>query len=328
MASTPGQRSVAARQIVDELRHQYLIAFESSGKPGWHPLVVRARDKDLIGSSPEWIYRGAISPEFAVGGSIMFRKFLMAVPIAVLAIGGSTACATKKFVRTSVGEVNDKVDSLGRRSRKRRSARARTKGGSARSIRRPQAAGAVGAGGQRRGRRGEQRQARRTRSATKANAKVDAIDKASKRLVYEVVLSEDQGNFKFGKTKLPDEAKAKLDEMVAQMKQDPKNVYLEIEGHTDNVGAKAINEKIGLERAEAVKRYLYEQYQIPLHKMNVISYGEEQAGCAEQDQGRPRAESPRRDQGPRVDVSPATPWRASSDGSPSSLWSLAGSSTG
>ena len=48
VASTPGQRSVAARQIVDELRHQYLIAFESSGKPGWHPLVVRARNKDLV----------------------------------------------------------------------------------------------------------------------------------------------------------------------------------------------------------------------------------------------------------------------------------------
>jgi Ca-activated chloride channel homolog len=48
VASTPGQRSNAARQIIDELRHQYLIAFEASGKPGWHPLVVRARNKDLV----------------------------------------------------------------------------------------------------------------------------------------------------------------------------------------------------------------------------------------------------------------------------------------
>ena len=48
VASTPGQRSLAARQIIDELRHQYLIAFESSGTPGWHPLVVRARQKDLV----------------------------------------------------------------------------------------------------------------------------------------------------------------------------------------------------------------------------------------------------------------------------------------
>jgi Ca-activated chloride channel family protein len=48
VASTAAQRSLAARRIVDELRHQYLIAFESSGKPGWHPLEVRARAKDLI----------------------------------------------------------------------------------------------------------------------------------------------------------------------------------------------------------------------------------------------------------------------------------------
>src|SRR5438105_6042230 len=44
----------------------------------------------------------------------MLRKFFVAIPIVVLAIGGSTACATKKFVRTSVGEVNEKVDSQGR----------------------------------------------------------------------------------------------------------------------------------------------------------------------------------------------------------------------
>jgi hypothetical protein len=48
VVSSPAQRSAAARQIVDELRHQYLIAFESSGNPGWHPLVVRARNKDLV----------------------------------------------------------------------------------------------------------------------------------------------------------------------------------------------------------------------------------------------------------------------------------------
>ena len=42
------------------------------------------------------------------------RQFFVAVPIAMLVVGGSTACATKKFVRTSVGEVNDKVDSMGK----------------------------------------------------------------------------------------------------------------------------------------------------------------------------------------------------------------------
>ena len=36
-----------------------------------------------------------------------------------------------------------------------------------------------------------------------------------------------------------------------------------------------MNQRIGEERAEAVKRYLYETHQVPLHKMNVISWGEE-----------------------------------------------------
>ncbi len=47
VVSAPAQRSVVARQIVEELRHQYLMAFESSGRPGWHPLEVRALGKDL-----------------------------------------------------------------------------------------------------------------------------------------------------------------------------------------------------------------------------------------------------------------------------------------
>jgi Ca-activated chloride channel family protein len=47
ISSTPVQRSLAARQMVDELRHQYFIAFESSKSPGWHALVVRLREKSL-----------------------------------------------------------------------------------------------------------------------------------------------------------------------------------------------------------------------------------------------------------------------------------------
>ncbi|MEO7891649.1 MAG: OmpA family protein [Vicinamibacterales bacterium] len=112
-------------------------------------------------------------------------------------------------------------------------------------------------------------------AASAAGAKAEEVEKASRRIVYEVVLSENQGNFKFGKTDLPDQAKARIDELVSQLKADPKGAYFEIEGHTDNVGDKTTNEKIGMERAETVKRYLYEQHQIPLHKMNVISYGEE-----------------------------------------------------
>lgn len=62
VASSIGDRSQTARQIVDELRHQYLIAFESSGKPGWHPLVVRARDKDLTVRARSGYFAGQSRP--------------------------------------------------------------------------------------------------------------------------------------------------------------------------------------------------------------------------------------------------------------------------
>ena len=201
----------------------------------------------------------------------MFRNYFVAIPIVVMAVSG-TACASKKFVRTSVGEVNEKVDSQGRAIEETQE-RTRKNEGRIGEVDSKAAAAAQAAAAAHDAANAANTNA--TNVGNAANSKFDAIDKANKRLVYEVVLSEDQGNFKFGKTTLPDEAKAKIDEMVAQMKQDPKNIYLEIEGHTDNVGDKATNERIGLARADAVKRYLYEQYQIPLHKMNVISYGKD-----------------------------------------------------
>ena len=42
------------------------------------------------------------------------RKVMVAVAALALAAGGSTACATKKFVTNQVGQVSTKVDSLGK----------------------------------------------------------------------------------------------------------------------------------------------------------------------------------------------------------------------
>ena len=62
VASSIAERSQTARQIVDELRHQYLMAFESSGKPGWHPLEVRAKDKDLTVRARSGYFAGQSRP--------------------------------------------------------------------------------------------------------------------------------------------------------------------------------------------------------------------------------------------------------------------------
>ena len=42
------------------------------------------------------------------------RNSLMTVGVIVTALSVAPACATKKFVRTSVGEVNDKVTTQGK----------------------------------------------------------------------------------------------------------------------------------------------------------------------------------------------------------------------
>ena len=196
------------------------------------------------------------------------RKSLFAASILALSVAVAPACATKKFVRGQVGEVNTKVDTL---SGSLEETQERTRKNEERIGSVDQKAEAAGKSAA---------DARTAADAAAAAAKevtsrVEAVDKYNRRLVYEVTLSEDQGNFKFGRTELPDEAKARIDEVINQLKADPKGVFIEVEGHTDNVGTKEINERIGMERAEAVKRYIYESHQVPLHKINVISYGEE-----------------------------------------------------
>jgi VWFA-related protein len=47
VTSAPAHESVAARQIVDELRHQYVLAFSASPASGWHSLDVKTKDRDL-----------------------------------------------------------------------------------------------------------------------------------------------------------------------------------------------------------------------------------------------------------------------------------------
>lgn len=205
----------------------------------------------------------------------MFRWLPVMPLLIVLVIGGSSACATKNFVNTHVKEVNEKVESLTQSVEQTQDRTRRNEGTIGEVDQKAQAA--QGAADQARQAAGTADANARAAGAKAeaADAKADDLDKASKRLVFTVVLNEDEGQFTFGKTTLPDEAKARIDGLVNELKADPKGAYFEIEGHTDAVGPKSVNERIGLKRAEAVKRYLFEQHQIPLHKMSVITYGME-----------------------------------------------------
>jgi VWFA-related protein len=66
-AIAPAHASVAARQIVGEMRNQYMLAFEASRRAGWRSLEVRARDREHIvrARSGYTAGNGTLSPEVA-----------------------------------------------------------------------------------------------------------------------------------------------------------------------------------------------------------------------------------------------------------------------
>ena len=203
------------------------------------------------------------------------RKSLFVVGVFAVSLSVAPACATKKFVRTSVGEVNEKVGTL---SKSLEETQERVKANEQKIGEVDQKAVAANNAA------GVAHQAANTASGAaaaaaeigkRADGHAAAVETEMRKLIFTTVISEDKGKFKNGKAELPEDAMVAIDAMVAQLKTDTKAVWVEIEGHTDNVGDTRFNENLGLARAEAVKRYLYEKHQVPLHKINVISYGEE-----------------------------------------------------
>ena len=171
-------------------------------------------------------------------------KALIAIVVAAVATGG---CATKGHVKREVGGVNQKVDQV--------SADVEMT--------------------QERVQRNETRIEDVDKSSQKALAKAEEAERSAKgKLVYSVTLSNDKVRFPTDRAQLSDEAKALVDEAIAELKTQNKGVFFEIEGHTDSTGPEELNQKLGEERARAVRDYLHDEHGIALNRMAVISYGE------------------------------------------------------
>lgn len=175
------------------------------------------------------------------------RNKLWMVALALIVALGATGCATKKYVRQETGAVGTRVDEVSGQVEE-----AQTRLDT------------------------HDRQIGET-SKTAQEALQRAIDAgklAEGKLLYETVLTDDKVKFGFDTSDLSPEAKAAIDEFASQLKSQNAGVYIEIQGHTDSVGSEKYNEELGLLRAESVRRYLSQQHQFPLHRINVISYGE------------------------------------------------------
>ena len=168
----------------------------------------------------------------------------------LLGIVGLTGCATKRYVGEEVSkssaaserrisEVQTQVEAAQTRVREHDSKLAELDSTTRQALERAEAAGKLAEG----------------------------------KFVYSLVLSDDAVKFPVNRFQLSREAEEKLTEFAERLKGENKNVYLEIQGHTDSSGADLYNLELGEARAEAVRRFLSKQG-IALNRMSTISYGE------------------------------------------------------
>jgi len=175
------------------------------------------------------------------------RSKLFPVAFALIMAFALTGCATKKYVQKETGAVNTRVDDV----------QGQVEEAQTRLDTHDQQIG----------------EASRTAQEALKRAQ-DAGKLAEGKFLYETVLTDEKVKFGFDMSELSSDAQAALDQFAEQLKGDNRNVYVEIQGHTDSVGSDKYNEELGLLRAEAVRRYLSQAHKFPLHRINIISYGE------------------------------------------------------
>jgi peptidoglycan-associated lipoprotein len=159
---------------------------------------------------------------------------------------GVTGCATEKYVNEHVATVDSKVTAT---------------------------QGQVDAHGQQLAAH-DAKLADLDKTSREALERAEAAGKlAEGKFLYSMVLQDDGVKFKSAKYKLTEEDEQRLNEFAEKLKTDNKNVYLEIQGHTDAAGSPDFNHRLGEERAEAVREFL-NQHGVALNRMNTISYGE------------------------------------------------------
>jgi peptidoglycan-associated lipoprotein len=108
-----------------------------------------------------------------------------------------------------------------------------------------------------------------------ALARAEEVGKVAEgKLLYQVTFTDEAVHFGFNESNLSEEAKAALDAFCETIKSENKDIYIEIQGHTDSIGTSEYNMRLGQARAEKVMRYLHTIHGIPLHRLDTFSCGE------------------------------------------------------
>jgi OOP family OmpA-OmpF porin len=210
-----------------------------------------------------------------------------------------TGCATKRFVRTTVTPIEQKVGELDSTTQTQAKNIEELARGVARADER--ALGAQGkadsAAEQAALARGEAAEGRSL--AAKGLARADELEKnlntmstaveaRLERMQNYQLVATDQVVFASGKWDLDAAAQAGLDAAVGKVG-GLRNFVIEVQGFTDGTGARQLNLELSRKRADAVVRYLTGKHSLPLHRIFVAGYGpDKQLGDNKTRDGRQR----------------------------------------
>jgi len=200
----------------------------------------------------------------------MKSKLAVLIALSTLIVLTSVGCATKKYARN---RVNERVTPIEQRAGElEESSRRNTQdinriGTDVNDVRgRTDRAQSQADTALSRANEANTRAGNADQSVTNLRANIDKFDLQNTATV----------NFKFDSYQLTPEAKAALDQLAGQIK-DREGFLLEIEGFADATGTDAYNNQLTQKRADAVRRYLAEQHNIPLFRMHILGFGEVRA---------------------------------------------------
>ncbi len=94
--------------------------------------------------------------------------------------------------------------------------------------------------------------------------------------------------FATNSARLNDDSKALVDREINELAQGFAGAYIRVEGNTDNVGNAVANDKLSLNRAQAVVNYLISEHKFDVNKFIIVGNGSRKpvTGCeANQDEG-------------------------------------------
>ena len=97
---------------------------------------------------------------------------------------------------------------------------------------------------------------------------------AKGKVVFQQSFAEDRVKFGLDRFDLSKDSQQELDDFAGKVKGINEQYFIEIQGHTDDTGGARYNDELGQRRADAVRRYLSRQHQLPLNRMSTISYGD------------------------------------------------------